>query len=101
MLGYVHLLFFLSEIGYVESNGMALAPLSFREIQSWSELTKTNVTIFEVESIRRLSLAYVDQAKKAKDKNCPPPYSPDTLMTVDKRKNVDSFFRNLARKKTK
>lgn len=60
---------------------------------------QTPVSTFEVESIRRLSAVYVDQKMASDDLNCPPPFSPDHEMTVEKRTTVDSFFRMLARKK--
>lgn len=90
---------YLHELGFVSSTGMGRQVLSYQEIQSWSDLMKVDLTIFEVESIRALSTAYLMQYLDSEEPNCAPPFRPDVEVNVDQRKQVDSFFRQLAAKR--
>jgi hypothetical protein len=39
-------------------------PLSYREIQSWSELTKTDPTAWEVQAIKAIDRVFIAEANK-------------------------------------
>ena len=99
VIGCWHILDYITELGFVENNGFSPSPLSFSEIESWATLGKINLRIYEVQWIRSLSFSYLDQIKKSADPLCPPPFRPEAIMTPKKRKNVDSFFRNLVLKR--
>jgi len=98
--GYEHILEYLAELGFAERTGFGLQPFSYQEIYSWTQLTRTRLTLSELEAIRRLSSVYVDQTAKSADRNCPPPFVSEDYDVETSRKSVDSFFRNISRKRT-
>lgn len=57
-------------MGWVQSAGMGLAPLSATEIYSWSRLTRTEVEPWEFQAMRAASSAYC--AESASDNQIEP-----------------------------
>lgn len=51
--------------------------LSYAEIAAWIDLTGNVLTAWEVETLRRLSVAYLSEREEAKDPERPPPFSPE------------------------
>jgi len=73
ILGYGYILSFLSEIGYARSGGMGgLIPLDFDVIYSYMMATKTDLNSFEVQTLRQLSQAYVNQSRLDAEYEKPP-----------------------------
>ena len=70
-----YILDYLSEAGLYEQGMNGPMPLSWREIQSWSELTGTVIAAWESNMIRELSVVYCNQYHKSSDPNEPPPYT--------------------------
>jgi len=68
-----HLIARLTEIGITESGGMGPAPLSWREIEAWQRLTNVHIAPWEARLMRRLSLDYLTESRKAESENCPSP----------------------------
>lgn len=97
VMGYGYLLDYVSELGFVSSSGMGSTRLTYSEIKSWSELLDIKLSIFDVESIISLSTEYIIQKDLSKKKACPPPFVSDDEPVEERRKAVDSAFRNLAK----
>ncbi|HEY0130111.1 MAG TPA: hypothetical protein VGB57_01815 [Allosphingosinicella sp.] len=69
-----HIVAWLIEIGLTESNGMAAAPLSWRELSAWQDNTGVPLAAWESRLIRQLSVAYAAESRRAESENCPPPW---------------------------
>lgn len=69
-----HLISRLTEIGITESGGMGPAPLSWREIEAWQRLTNVQIAPWEARLMRKLSLEYLAESRRAESENCPAPY---------------------------
>lgn len=53
---------------------MGTAPLSWREINEWQTATGVALSSFEAKTIRKLSVEYVAESRRAESENCPPPW---------------------------
>lgn len=53
--------------------------ITFQELKSYCELTKTKLTKFEINTIRTLSYEYINMLRLAKDKDCEQPYKLDKI----------------------
>jgi hypothetical protein len=73
---YAHLkeLFFLS--GQGTSTGMGLAPLSWQELQAFRTENKLELTLWERQTLKKMSEAYCAEASRATDPKRPAPYAP-------------------------
>jgi hypothetical protein len=60
-------------MGWSQSTGMGLSPLSFTEIKAYMELTASPLTPDEVLLIRKMSQAYVSNVQN-RDPQTKPPY---------------------------
>lgn len=69
-----HLIGWLIEIGLTESNGMAATPLSWGEINEWQHSTSVKLAPWESKLIRRLSVEYLAEGRRAESENCPAPF---------------------------
>jgi len=69
-----HIIARLVEIGITETNGMGLAPLSWREISEWQRNTAVSLAPWEARLLRQLSLAYIGESRRAEAETCPPPW---------------------------
>lgn len=69
-----HIVERLIEIGITETTGMGPAPLSWREIAEWQRNTGVPLPPWETRLLRRLSLAYIAEGRRAESENCPPPW---------------------------
>lgn len=61
----------LVEMGLKDPAGTALSWLT---IDAWQRCTRVDLSPWEARLIRRLSLAYVGEGRKAESENCPPPW---------------------------
>ena len=55
-----------SELAFASGGSMGLAPLTFGDVLSWSQLTKTDVEPWEVRALVLASRAYVAEFEAAK-----------------------------------
>jgi hypothetical protein len=64
----------LIEIGLTEPAGMGMAPIGWRTIAAWSELTGVALSPWEARLLRKLSAAYLAEYHRAEEETCPPPW---------------------------
>ncbi len=69
-----HLIDRLIEIGLTEAAGMGVVPLSWREIEAWQHNVHVALAPWEARLIRKLSVEYVAEGRRAESENCPPPW---------------------------
>lgn len=60
--------------GLASAGPAGLVPLTWQELKAWNDLTGSNYTVWELETMRYLSQNYAAEAQKARDENCPPPH---------------------------
>ena len=63
----------MDELGWFESGGMGIAPLSWQTINAWKDAMGVDLKPDEALLIRHLSKAYVGQYQKSKNPNQPSP----------------------------
>lgn len=68
-----HIIDRLVEIGLTEPAGMGMAPISWRTIAAWSELTGIALSPWEARLLRHLSVEYLAQFNRSELETCPPP----------------------------
>lgn len=86
----------LLDFGISTSGGFGLAPQSWTELYSWSELTARELTPWESETIIQMSRVFVSHHYMYDGKDLPSPYEPETLDREKVSHNVGSFLRMLA-----
>ncbi len=64
----------LIEIGLTEAAGMGAGPVSWLTIDAWCRLTGQALPVWEAKLIRRMSVEYVAEQRRAESENCPPPW---------------------------
>lgn len=64
----------LTEMGITESDGMGLSPLSWREIDAWCTRTAIDLPPWAARLIKKLSVVYLSEGRRAEDETCPPPW---------------------------
>lgn len=69
-----HLAQYLMEIGPFVSTGMGEAPIGWRDIEAWQNLTGTDLEPWEARIVYSLSRAYISQSSKSRKDDCPAPY---------------------------
>lgn len=70
-----YLLGYLYEMGPGMAGAMGEVPLSHGEIESWQRNTGIRLTPWEARTIRRLSIAHVEEAYAARKHDAPAPYA--------------------------
>ncbi|MEE9869374.1 MAG: hypothetical protein PBV86_01215 [Delftia lacustris] len=70
--GY-HFIAALMEVGPVSYAGMDLAPISWPEIAAWQQATRCPFRPHELQLLRSLSAAYLEQYRLSKSDACPSP----------------------------
>lgn len=86
-----HVIGWLFEIGLQDSIGMGAAPLSWREINGWCDATGVDLSGWDRRLIRRLSVDYVGEARRAEDESCPSPWR--APVTAEERASEDARLR--------
>lgn len=86
-----YLINYLSEIGEAEISGGHLSTIGWQTMNSWTEITGTNLTTEEALGVRRLSFAYVSQYYQAESISCPAPY----LAKIPAREEIESKMKSL------
>ena len=69
-----HLIGHLMEIGLSEAAGMGAAPLSWLTIDVWQRITGVELSPWEARLIRKLSVEYLAEGRRAESETCPPPW---------------------------
>lgn len=64
----------LVEIGLTESTGMGNVPLSWASIHWWQVVTSIELSPWEARLIRKLSVEYLAESRRAEDAGCPAPW---------------------------
>jgi len=85
-----YLLGMLSELGFARSGPDSI---DYQEIAAWCNVTDTELTAWEAETLHKLSDAYVVQLHRSKDSNAEPPY--DTRSLEEMRERSSSQFQRL------
>lgn len=90
----------LFDIGPSVAGGMGEAPIGYRDMQAWSEITGVELLPWEARILRRLSGAYLAQKNDARKADCPAPYTGEDEAPRDKvTDQFAAMFKSLARKK--
>lgn len=71
-----HIVERLIEIGLTEPAGMGMAPVSWRTLAAWSELTGVVLSPWEARLLRHLSAEYLTEFNRAEDETRPSPMRP-------------------------
>ncbi|HEX7856089.1 MAG TPA: hypothetical protein VF503_20605 [Sphingobium sp.] len=69
-----HIIDRLIEMGISEAAGMGVVALSWREINAWCDGTRIDLSPWERRLIRKLSVEYVAESRRAEDETCPSPW---------------------------
>lgn len=84
-----YLLSYFYEVGPTMSGAMGSAPLTFGEIDAWCNRTGIDLQPWEARGLRRLSIAYLNESRKAEKRDCQPPWrSPDEKPEVSETQAV-------------
>lgn len=70
-----HVIDHLLEVGLTEAAGMGAGPISWLTIDAWARRACIDLTPWEARLIRRLSVEYVAEQRRAESENCPPPWA--------------------------
>lgn len=82
-----HLLGYLWEVGPVMGGGMAAYAITHTEIAAWCALCGLALQPWEARLLRRLSLAYVGESRRAEARDAKPPWGAE----VDHKLVADSM----------
>ena len=69
-----HIIDRLVEIGLTEAAGMGAAPLSWQSILAWQDAVSVALPPWEARLIRKLSVEYLAESRRAESENCPAPW---------------------------
>lgn len=78
-----HIIDRLVEIGLTEAAGMGSGPISWQAIHAWQAMTGTAIEPWEARLLRKLSVEYLAESRRAESENCPPPWR--RIVTVRER----------------
>ena len=97
-----YLIDYLFEVGPSMSNGMGLCPISYQEISSWLQTTKTECNSWDVNVIRHLSKVFINQYHESIKVDCPPPYHYMVENNMEEiRKGIDDKIKSVFANKIK
>jgi hypothetical protein len=69
-----HILGNLLEIGLTEVAGMGAGPISWQSISAWQQVMGRRLPRWEARLLRKLSVEYLAEGRRAESENCPPPW---------------------------
>lgn len=81
----------LIEIGLTAGGGMGPAPLSWTEIVNWQIATKVALQPWEARLMRRLSVEYVAEGRRAENENCPQPWRTKIVTESEAKAELDDL----------
>ena len=87
-----YLLSYWYDVGMVQPGGMSAHRLSSAELVAWQQTTGLELTPWEFQTLRSMSVAYLSQASASEASDCLPPYG--TAATEVPRALVDKKLRN-------
>lgn len=79
------------EIGLTEAGAMAAVPLAWGTIADWSRTTRVVLQPWEARLMRRLSVEYVAEGRKAESENCPPPWRSEVITQAERAAEIDDL----------
>ena len=95
-----YLIWYLFEIGPVQSTSGGVGPITHGEIQIWMELIGIELHPWEVRCLRKLSFDYLNESHNAEKADCPPPWEPQQWTQEHRNavsNKVQSAMRSLMR----
>lgn len=99
----VYLLAYWYDVGMVQSSGMAPIRLTSTELRNWSDATHTELTSWEFNTLRAMSVAYLSQAHVSEAADSIPPFGAVVTAVTREQvsKNLGGFFARLSKAKHK
>lgn len=94
-----HIIDYLYEFGPAIQSGGQTGPADFGEIESWANMTGIDLLPWESLALRRLSVAFVREAEKAKDPKCPAPWQKEELDQQVIADGLLNFFKQMQRRR--
>lgn len=94
-----YLIELLHDAGTMSTSDGIARSLTWMDLQAWNQLSGTQLTPWECETIRAASAAYARTYNAASDPNCPQPMAP--AMDEAKRAAVSSGLKNGLRNRAK
>lgn len=70
-----YLLGLFFDSGQCLATGQGLVPLTWQEIDAWIRVNRLELTLWEIETISKMSSAYCSEYSKSTDPQRPAPYS--------------------------
>jgi hypothetical protein len=86
----------LSEIGEAKVDNSGIKEISWQDLKAWLDITGIELTLYEIESMKRLSSIYVSQYYQSTDKSCLAPNvekPKDRDVIASKMKNLIAMLR--------
>lgn len=87
---------YLWEIGPSLPAGMGAGPITHSEIASWQHNTGIELNSWESRTLRKLSITYLNESHKAKDRKCPAPWGESHAVTNLEAATLKNSIRALA-----
>jgi hypothetical protein len=88
-----HTILRLVEMGITEAAGMGAAPLSWITIDAWQRTTGVELAAWEARLIRKLSIEYLGESRRAESETCPPPWRSE--VSQQERDAEDATLRSI------
>ena len=77
-------------VGMCSSGMNGPVPLSWQEIQAYSQMTATPFTPWEAETIRTMSRRYCSKFYESRHESTPPPYVDESPEAMEQRKKAET-----------
>ena len=87
-----HLIGLVMEIGPVIANDMGRSPIGWIDIAGWQKAMGVQLEPWTCRLIRKLSLEYLSESRKAEDVDCPEPFAE---VNEAQRETVDAKIRRI------
>lgn len=95
-----YLIEYLFEVGPAQGGGLGPVPISHTELLAWQQNMRRMLAPWEIAMLRRLSMVWIDEARKAEASDCPPPWGTEEVSDEERRRVANSLrdsMRKLAR----
>lgn len=94
--GCSYLIDYLIEIGTSMASGFGVTPLTWSEIESWSNLTDIRISSWEATMLMSLSRTFTSSFNRFDDKDFPSPYVVEEFDREKVSQNIGNLLRSLA-----
>lgn len=91
----MHVVAYLFDIGPVLHGGMGETPLTCGEIAAWEGLTGIELTAWEAQVVRRLSLEYLSEQQRAESPTALPPWQDAPYARLDPAEQAKRLQRHI------